>query len=387
MYNVTHNHSALSITQATDNPFDDPISSKGKEKKDETADKPASNPPRYEELYKGDGNYFTNAGKMRLLANDEHRTEFMQKNKLNTRFIHSEETAVLMNKKPIMIIDTSGSMHEKVKKGSTNIFGAIKNALTPRERRIQEQKREGIELLQILEAFCPQVPTMYNLNGGKVENASSVDKNTLRMYDTLGGGTPLTSTLQHVRRDLANSGETEDVAMYISTDGEPTEGRDRTDCRLRFENELRDLTNNGIPVTKTDGSTHNRTVKISMQYVGDDDDDYQYMTPFDNSTPERARASIKARMDEVRSYGSAGAYYSALDNERMGGVKGFDVNDDRASEINDAKKHGHRISKMDVTLKKALGAWVPRLDQMDESIPVSNPTFSTARRLEAAYRY
>jgi hypothetical protein len=341
-----------------------------------------SPPPRYKEIYKDDGDFFTPGGKHKLLADPRGRDAFMKKHRLNQKLITSKEVAIIKHKTPVLIIDTSGSMTEKVKKGAVGVSGKIKNVFTPRETRLREQEREGIELVQMLEAFCAQKPSMYNLKGNYLDDVSSASPTTKHFYKDAGGGTPLSATLDTVKAHLSRTHDTHDIALYISTDGDPTDGgRDLNECRLAFETRLRDLVDSGVTVRKPDGTSHTRTVGISMQYVGDDDDEFQYTTAYDKSTPENAARTAKNRLDEVRRYGSAGAYYSALDNERMGGIQRFDVNDDPASEINDAARNGHKISRKGVTLKKMVGMYCPRLDRMDESMPAV-ATRSSAYRVQ-----
>lgn len=356
---------------------------------------PKEAPPPYEgrkdEIYQGDGKYITKDGKNRLMASPTHRNELIHKERINTKYIHSEEVGVAYDKMPVFAIDGSISMGNKISKGSSGVRSRIKNAFTMNQTALKEQKGTVVNLLGDLESYCARIPCMFNLNGGFVEKASSTGVDTLELLSRLGGGTPLAATLRTIRAHLEAQTDTSDITLYVFTDGLPADVGsiyhvDWVASKLAFENELRSLTDNGINVRKPDGTVHNRKVGIAMQYVGDKDKPYDYnfsrvetkVKDYLHSNTRKGSEPVSSEviekkiyeemMSQVRGAGEdyTGAYYSALDNEKMGGIKRFDVNDDKHSEINDAKKHGHTITSKEVGLKMMVGPWVPRLDGKDE---------------------
>ncbi|CAN7292653.1 VWA domain-containing protein [Trinickia sp. LjRoot230] len=289
------------------------------------------------------------------------RLNFYKDNALDLDFVRPEEAALIADKQTIFMADTSGSMLETVTKT------ALDGTPLPPEPRFKEQFTSAAQLLTMLQAFSKAPTRLYDLKGGYVSEASPDDLATRRLFEAVGGGTPLAGTLKKIESDLKSERSNKRVVIYISTDGNPTDvldssgyAFDRTASRLAFEKQLRHLIDDGIV---SDDEIYRREVFVSIQYVGDDVGSFTYPEVPKGLSEEEAK---RFRLDAVRRHGSAGAYYAALDDEKCGGIKRLDVCDDLGSEMRNAQRFGYNPTVEDLTLKKMIGPLVPGLDNLNE---------------------
>lgn len=295
-----------------------------------------------------------------FLKTHEDRVDFYKDNDLDLSFVTPEEAALLADKQPILVIDTSGSMTTMVTK--TALDGT---PLRP-EPRFKEQLASGTQLLRMLNAFAKQPTRMYDLKGERIDEASPDDPATRRLFEAIGGSTLLAETLKKIESDLKNEKSNKRVVIYISTDGDATDVTDRwgyfdkTASRLAFETQLRHMIDDGIV---SDDEAYRRQVYVSIQYVGDDDAPFNYPPVPPGLSEEEAKQFL---LDAVRKGGSAGAYYAALDDDKRGGIKNLDVSDDIGAEMRDARLAGYDPTPGDLTLKKMVGPLVSRLDNLNE---------------------
>ncbi|MDG0025862.1 hypothetical protein [Trinickia sp. Y13] len=302
----------------------------------------------------------TSTARVSFLKTPEERVNFYKSNELDPSFITPEEAGLIADKQPIIVVDTSGSMETIVTK--TGLDGAPQAP----EPRFKEQLASGMQLLKMLNAFSKQPTRLYDLKGGQVNEASPEDPATRRLFETIGGVTPLAATLKKIENDLKNEGTNKRVVIYISTDGDATDVTDswgyfdKAASRLAFETQLRHMIDDGIV---SDDEAYRRQVYVSIQYVGDDDEPFAYPPVPPGLSEEQARQFL---LDAVRREGSAGAYYAALDDEKRGGIKNLDVFDDIGAEMRDAQRAGYAPTIGDLTLKKMVGPLVPRLDNLNE---------------------
>ncbi|TAM55843.1 MAG: VWA domain-containing protein [Paraburkholderia sp.] len=298
---------------------------------------------------------------MSFLKTPEERVDFYKSNDLDPSFVKPEEAGLIADKQPIVVVDTSGSMETIVTK--TGLDGA---PLAP-EPRFKEQRASGMQLLTMLNAFSKQPTRLYDLKGGQVNEASPDDPATRRLFETIGGGTPLAATLKKIESDLKNEKSNKRVVIYVSTDGDATDVTDnwgyfdKAASRLAFETQLRHMIDDGIV---SDDEAYRRAVYVSIQYVGDDDAPFDYPPVPPGLSEKEANQFL---LDAVRREGSAGAYYAALDDDKRGGIKNLDVFDDIGAEMRDARRAGYEPTLGDLTLKKMVGPLVPRLDNLNEA--------------------
>lgn len=303
----------------------------------------------------------TPGARVSFLKTPEERVDFYKNNALDPSFVKPEEADLIADKQPIVVVDTSGSMTTIVTK-----MGLDGAPLAP-EPRFKEQLASGMQLLKMLNAFSKQPTRLYDLKGGQVDGASPDDPATKRLFETIGGGTPLAATLKKIENDLKNEKSNKRVVIYVSTDGDATDVTDswgyfdKAASRLAFETQLRHMIDDGIV---SDDEAYRRAVYVSIQYVGDDDAPFNYPPVPPELSEEEAKQFL---LDAVRREGSAGAYYAALDDDKRGGIKNLDVFDDIGAEMRDARRAGYDPTLGDLTLKKMVGPLVPRLDNLNEA--------------------
>lgn len=383
----------------------------------ENNEPPPAYTARQSEIYQGDGDFNLPDGKPKWLPDESARREYMESVGMNTKFIGpvDAEAGLIVNKKPIFVIDSSGSMNAQATRSEIQtVFETkrkgwrrkkteveTKKEVLIREPRYLEQQKNILRLMRKTDAYSSRPPALWDLHQGNPAindpkpqthleypqvNVSSVSPEVYNVLSAqnMTSWTPLGEVLAQIKDYESKTSDVHDIAIYISSDGDPQSAGETIEMgRKKFEKIARDLTENGIDVL-TPAGLHNRKVAISFQYIGDDDEEYKFKKPYTypknnseivNHLPPRVirrpldpDAYYKARLDDVRRNGSTVAWLNALDNANKGGLNHFDVvDDDEAEKLEIRRKTGLKISNDDLDLKRAVAPFSQKLDRMDES--------------------
>ncbi|CAN7622436.1 hypothetical protein LJR230_004542 [Trinickia sp. LjRoot230] len=305
---------------------------------------------------RGNARFIGHTGTGGLLTSLAATAVFYDVRGLNPAYVSPDIAARIYDMQPVVVFDTSIFMKDLAPE---NVDEA--------SARLVKQKNEGLQLLDMLDALCQHRPNVYTLNATRISSDSRSRLHILRAMNKAAGAPTLTGTLEKIRADLIKEPRGTDVALYLFTGSLPPDGHHRIASRWSFESRLIELMR-GIPVIDANGVTHRRQVSIALRYLGNDNADFHYQTPYDDSSHEAAERTSITRLAEVRAHGSTAAYYRALCDARTGGIERLTFNKDPALEIEKAQLAGYQISTEDVALKNMVGMLSPRPSTEEEPV-------------------
>lgn len=214
-------------------------------------------------------------------------------NRFNATYITPQETVLLQDKAPVLVVDVNESLKAKI--GHVSLGRMIKSKVLHRQTGLDQQQEAVAELLGLLETFCGSKPTLYNTAGSFQLDPDPASEATRSLYGKTSSDTSWAFAVNNVQSEMSKDGsengktpDTRDVVVCVLAKADAREaltalpwllpardsGRSelKTNQQIKPEavkNEWGKLAENGIVVTTPDGE-HMRKVFVSILYLGDE---------------------------------------------------------------------------------------------------------------------